>query len=352
MSKRIGIIIRSLKPGGAEKQSALLASVLAANYKVFLFIQYNEISPSNKLLISHSNIQLINLSGNIFSKTQRLRIIILEEHISHIFAYLSSDNLIASLANFRIKSCVVYGGVRSSLLPKHKLLVIKLLHHFFQKGTIFNNHKGQNTFHKLGFNKKKSIVIPNGISLKKHDSRYAHNGTIKIISVGRFVDAKDYFTAIKAIKELKKISSIAFKLYIIGFGPLESEIKELIEILELQQTIVIKIKPDNINDYYQSADIYLCTSSFEGLSNSIMEAINYRLPIVATKVGDNDRLVINQHNGILTEVGQYKAIANALKELMNNKELREQYGNNGYYHLKENYSIQEFTNRYIKLIEN
>lgn len=47
------------------------------------------------------------------------------------------------------------------------------------------------------------------------------------------------------------------------------------------------------------ADIYLSTSLFEGTSNSIMEAMNADLPIVATNVGDNGLLVKNEINGFL-----------------------------------------------------
>ncbi len=352
MDRRIGIIIRSLKPGGAEKQSALLASVLARYYKVCLFIQYNEISNSNQSLIQHPNIQLIPLKGNILSKTKQLRNTILTERISHVFAYLSSDNLIASLAAINIKTCAVYGGVRSSSLPKHKSLVLCTLHHFFQKGTIFNNYTGLNIFLKRGFSKHKSHVIPNGIELNQAPPGKGDSSSINIISVGRFVEAKDYATALQAIDKTRQMTSKAIKYYIIGFGPLENAIRSLIADLQLNEYVKVIINPDNVNAYYQLADIYLCTSSFEGLSNSIMEAINYFLPIVATDVGDNNKLVINRSNGYLTKPGNTAEISDALIHLIDDTNLRVQFGHNGFSHLKKHYALDPFADSYINLIEN
>jgi len=352
MDKRIGILIRSLKPGGAEKQSALLASVLAQHYKVHLFIQYNEISHSNQLLITHPNIKLCLLSGNVITKVKKLRHFIKEDSITHLFAYLSSDNLIASLGALQLKNCVVYGGIRSSELPRHKFIVLRTLHRLMQKGTIFNNYKGMNSFIKQGFYTHKSLVIPNGIEINKATIEEKENGIINILTVGRFVEAKDFKTALQAIDRARKSTKKTIKFYIVGFGSLENKIRDLIHDLELNDCVEVIINPKNVNDYYQLADIYLCTSTFEGLSNSIMEAINFRLPTVATNVGDNNQLVVHNSNGFLTAPYDSVEISNALINLIDNQELRVQFGKNGFSHLDKHYSLEQFAKRYMKLIEN
>ncbi|WP_430816195.1 glycosyltransferase [Carboxylicivirga sp. RSCT41] len=349
--KKIGILIRSLKPGGAEKQSALLASVLSDEYSVFVFYQYKEASPANLKLIDRENITKVHLNGNIVSKASQLRKNIVKNDIQCIFAYLSSDNLIASIATLRLSQCKVYGGIRSSRLPYHKFITLKLLHKHFQTATIFNNHAGKDLFISNGFLKSKSIVVPNAINVNGTDADRQNSERINIISIGRFVKAKDYETALQAIKRLTITSTRKIKYYIVGFGPEEQNIRELVDRENLNDTAELIIKPDNIEDYYKKANIYLCTSIFEGLSNSIMEALNYRLPVVATDVGDNSQLVIHNQTGYLTKNKAPVDIANYLQYLIDHPESGRSMGKEGYIHLKNNYSTNKFKERYKQLIE-
>lgn len=349
--KNIGIIIRSLKPGGAEKQSALLASVLSDDYNVYIFHQYKEASQANLKLINNENITRVHLRGNMVSKVSLLRKSIVRNDIHCLFAYLSSDNLIASLATLGKSDCRVYGGIRSSKLPFHKFIILKILHKHFQTATIFNNHAGKEEFINNGFLKNKSIVVPNAITVNGSSFNNYNNEVVNILSVGRFVKAKDYQTALLSIKELTRISTQQFKFYIVGFGPEEQNIRDLIVKENLTNYVEIVINPDNMEDYYEKANIYLCTSIFEGLSNSIMEALNYRLPVVATDVGDNRQLVIHNETGYLTKNSSPLDMAQHLKHLIDNPVFANSMGKEGYIYLKNNYSTNKFKEHYKQLIE-
>ena len=79
--------------------------------------------------------------------------------------------------------------------------------------------------------------------------------------------------------------------------------------------------------------------------------MSYSLPIVATDVGDNHRLIENDINGYLTKVKDYKAIANRLFDLISTYDKRVNFGRNSYLKLKANYSFNSFQNKYIRLIE-
>ena len=120
---------------------------------------------------------------------------------------------------------------------------------------------------------------------------------------------------------------------------------------DVEKFINIYIRPDNVQDIVRNADIYLSTSLFEGTSNSIMEALNWSLPVVATNVGDNDHLVIDGVNGMLHSIGDAKNIAKSIAILIKNNELRNKYGLESNHNLRENYSMEIFEERYVKLIE-
>ncbi|TRX66349.1 glycosyltransferase family 4 protein [Carboxylicivirga sp. M1479] len=350
--KNIGIVIRSLKPGGAEKQSALLASVLSTTYSVYLFIQYPQLCKQNQQLLKQfPQIKLIHLDGQWQKKIKKLKNSIKHYHISHLFAYLTSDNLIASIAARNISDCTVYGGVRSSQIPLHKFLVLRLLNRFFQKATIFNNHQGCQNFIKKGFAKNKCHVIHNGIEISESFDITDIPSELNIISIGRFVEAKDFKTSILAIKELQKRTELPFTFYLIGYGPLEASIRHWINAEDLNNKIKVIINPNNIDQYYQMGHVYLSTSVFEGLSNSIMEAMNNFMPIVATNVGDNASLIEHDKTGFLIDTGDYKKAAEYLSKLIKNRQLTNSMGQKAYQHLKSNFSIDQFRNKYITLIE-
>ena len=99
------------------------------------------------------------------------------------------------------------------------------------------------------------------------------------------------------------------------------------------------------------ADIYLSTSLFEGTSNSIMEGMNADLPIIATNVGDNGYLVEHEVNGLLCEVGDFKRISQYLIRLVKNVEERIVKGKQSKQKLLKDYSMEQFRQRYIAVIE-
>ena len=79
--------------------------------------------------------------------------------------------------------------------------------------------------------------------------------------------------------------------------------------------------------------------------------MNYSLPVIATDVGDNSRLVENFRNGFLCKPKDYVQIAHLLAELSNNASLREKMGQKSRKMVKNNYSMQVFGERYLAFIK-
>ena len=79
--------------------------------------------------------------------------------------------------------------------------------------------------------------------------------------------------------------------------------------------------------------------------------MSFCLPIVATNVGDNMYLVNNNENGFIVEPKNIKQISNALLSLINDKELLLSFGLNSYKKVKNDYSVNTFTDRYLNFIE-
>ncbi len=348
MSPKIAIFVSTLKIGGAEKQRIFLFNALKYKYETFLIIFYGDIVEGQNLkLIKDGHGKVIALRGNLTRKILYLYKFFKAERITHLFTYLTKPNfygaIIGRLAGVRF----VYPGIRSTVLPAWKIFLEKIAS-FFSTAVILNSYAGEYIIKQRGF--KRTCVIPNCLDNISAPIQKKEKSPIVIISVGRFVEEKDYSTSLNAIGELLKVSN-NFIYRLVGYGPLEAQLRKKVIELQLSNNVEIIIKPDNIPQLLNDADIYLSTSLFEGTSNAIMEAMNACLPIVATDVGDNNRLILEGINGFLHGVGDYKGIAKSLEALMLNYDKRIDWGLESNRILNENYSYDIFKTKYLNLIE-
>lgn len=346
---KVSILVPTIDSGGAEKQAILLALQLSKKTEVNLIVLYGD-HPEYKLnakLLSGSTVKVYKLSGNLFSKMRHIKCVLKESQTNVLFNYLTMPDVVGAIVG-RLCGVRVYNGIRNSRLPKSKMLIERVMHNLWATGTIYNCYSGADYFEKLGFRKNKNIVIPNCFpDIAEPMYRPAHD-VKTIITVGRFDPQKDYRALIASVAQLKRND---YRLCIVGYGALEEQIRSWIKEYGIEDITDIHIKPDNISELERNADIYISTSLFEGTSNSIMEAMNWSLPVVATDVGDNNHLIIDGENGYLHPVGDVSGIVASLNRLLDSADLRNKMGAKGNIRLKENYSMEIFENRYVELIE-
>lgn len=346
----IFILTNTLKTGGAEKQSIYLYNALKGLYNVWLVVYYgNQLDRRMiDLLADKTDNNILYLNGFHIKKLLFLYRLFRKYPDSVCISYLATTNAINAIIGRLAGVSIRIGGIRSSEFHWIKKIIQRYFHNYLLNHTVFNNHQGLKKLSGSDFNPLKASVIHNAIDFPEVIK--IENNRLTIISVGRFVESKDYNTSLKVLKRI--INSIpSIKYLIIGQGKLESEIGGTIKELGLADNTEIIINPENINQYYIRSDIYLSTSLFEGLSNSIMEAMSFALPVVATDVGDNRFLIKDGETGYLTKIKDVETIASKLELLINDAELRKTMGEKGRQHLTENFSIEKFTQHYVGLIE-
>lgn len=347
--KRVSILLSTIDSGGAEKQAVLLASQLSKHTEVNLIVLYGNHSEykRNVDLLAESTVKVHKLIGNMLSKLRCIKSIIKESETEVLLNYLTMPNFVGSLVG-RMCGIRVYNGIRNSRMPKSKMLIEKIAHNLLATGTIYNCYSGADYFGNHGFRRKKNIVIPNCFPDIEETIIRPDHKVKTIITVGRFDPQKDYETLIKSVSRLSRND---FRLCIVGYGVLEEQIRTWVKEYNIENMTDIYIKPNNVSELERNADIYISTSFFEGTSNSIMEALNWSLPVVATHVGDNDHLVIDGENGFLHPIGDVNGLSASLCQLLDSAKLRNQMGQMGNLNLRENFSMEIFEKRYIDLIE-
>ena len=141
-----------------------------------------------------------------------------------------------------------------------------------------------------------------------------------LISVGRLVDAKDFPTLIRAFAIVRK--EINVRLLILGEGEKREMLEALVEKLAISEDISLPGFVKNPYAYMLRSAIYVLSSKWEGLPNSLIEAMALGIPIVATDCESGPREITNGGKyGRLVPVGDENALAKEILEVLKNNNI-------------------------------
>jgi len=159
----------------------------------------------------------------------------------------------------------------------------------------------------------KNIIIPNGIEPFKNLLNDRAKQPFTIIFVGRFVNQKDTFTLLKALKELKRMD-IPFRLFMVGDGPLRKKMEKFVKKNDFKDTVFTGwIPQEQVQSYYQKSHIMVTPSRAEGMSIANMEALAAGVFLITTPVSGNREMLSYCKNGVLVEPENYNEIANQIQ---------------------------------------
>ncbi len=170
-------------------------------------------------------------------------------------------------------------------------------------------------------------------------------------TVGRLDPVKDFPTLMKGFRQIKDHFSGA-KLVIVGDGPVRSNLSHLGEELGLDSSLIWLGERNDIPELLRSFDIFVQTSIFEGMSNTILEAMASSLPIIATDTGGNPEVVSNGENGILVPVGGVTELSVALQKYLSDPVLRYKHGSNSRRRAIDCFDLSLMAARYAEMYEN
>ena len=176
------------------------------------------------------------------------------------------------------------------------------------------------------YDRRDVIVISNGIDLEKFRNipKIIKRENKCVIYVGRFRSVKGLTYLIQAMKIINNHDS-SIRLVLIGKGPEEAKLKNLVKELNLDEYIEFKgqIPNENIPGYLADSDVFVLPSLSEGFPNVVLEAMASGLPIVATRVTGLSEIILDGINGLLVEPGNSKEIARKILFILSNDDFRE-----------------------------
>jgi glycosyltransferase involved in cell wall biosynthesis len=348
--KRILFLVNKLNRGGAEKQLFLIVNNLKNHYEFSIAAlkgkgDFERPFERLDIPIYHYNI----IEGSILLPINMLKLVkflsfVRSEKPSIIHSWLFHPNLIACICKLHIRGVRLVTSKRNSNFwyKKQHFLVNRLVYKesnkvvvnaFFLKKEIlvYNNIDG------------KIVVIPNGIDTSVGEgeteidssvSQLRREGKVIIGSIGRFAPQKRYEDIITAAEGVVKKNRKAHFFFLGGRCSIE-KYKTRIRELELDSYVTIKDEVENVYPYLKGFDIFLISSSHEGMPNVIMEAMVMGKPIIATKVGGVTDLIEDGNNGILVPPFRPDKIAKAIETLLGDKKLQRRFATNNKKKIRE-----------------
>lgn len=173
-----------------------------------------------------------------------------------------------------------------------------------------------------------------------------------ILWVGRLIDWKHPEAAILLAKHLKKMGYV-FHLNIIGSGPLEAKLLELIKKEKLDDCIQMlgAMKPEQVRDHMEQSEIFLFTSDrYEGWGAVLNEAMNSGCAVVASHaIGSVPFLIENQKNGLIYQCGDKKDLTEKVKFLLENPKQRIALGEKAYQAMITQWNAENAAERFCNI---
>ncbi len=195
-------------------------------------------------------------------------------------------------------------------------------------------------------------VIPNGVDLPRFHPRASRrsrrSGPVRCIAVARLVERKGLPDLIRAIGSLERGG---YELEIVGTGPDEVSLRELVASLRLEGLVKFSGSLDRatVARRYREADLFTLASIEEAFGNVFAEAMASGLPVVGTSVGGIPDLVRHGCNGLLVPPCDPLALAAAIRHLGENPALRVDIGRRNRSHAEATLSWDSITTRYLSL---
>lgn len=356
--KNILLITSRADYGGGPEHMFRLMSRYSKNVQVFAACPddfpykkkfENIIGSSRIIIIPHRKFSFKSLL-NLKNFIKKNKIDIVHSHgkgagiYSRLLFPLTSVPVIHTFHGIHIDN---YGKV----LKVFYILLERFLN-FFTKYFIAVSASEKQKAIELNFTAENKIaVISNGVVPQTIiRSGFPSTGKFTILTVTRYDFAKNTGLIILIIKELKKLNSLSkFNFHIVGEGEEKKSIEDYIYKNSLNEAVTFTGFTEDLSKFYKESFCYLSTSKWEGLPLSVLEAMSFGLPVIATNVNGNKDLVKNNFNGFLYEINNPNEAAENILKLAGDEQLWKELSAQAKNFIENNYSVDKMAAETEKL---
>ncbi|WP_082054094.1 asparagine synthase (glutamine-hydrolyzing) [Methyloterricola oryzae] len=392
------VMTHGLPPGGAERQWCYLAlSLLKKGYRVTVllsdsldegdnrhYLQMLQASQVEVLEIDQvdaaqviktlpndpETLLLLHPETNPFGfRLAQLSYLLALIKPKALFAQLDSTNLLAGIAghvasvphivmSFRNYNPSNFWYLRNSWFqPLYQTLAESSRTLFSGNSTDANRDYAK----WIGVAPERVTLIPNAIdtSLFARPDTHALNilaedlrlvgGVPVILGVFRLSEEKEPLAFLEVCAGVHRIMP-SVRVIVAGVGPMQAAMEIRIQELGLEETVTLLGKRKDIAGLMSLASLLLSTSSFEGMSNVIMEAQLLGLPVVATRTGANEDILQHGRGGYVCPVGDVEILTQSCLEILTKPQFASEMASAASERIKTEFTLDLLAERHIQLI--
>ncbi|KKN07443.1 hypothetical protein LCGC14_1066920 [marine sediment metagenome] len=356
----------SLTAGGAEIMlKRILSNINLERYEISVCSLTPTLDLFNVLKPLTENIFVLNIKKYYHSLIAfiKLRKLLRREKFDIIHCFMPHANIFGRFASLGLNSKVM-SSLWVVLREKKYLNFIDRLTQFLVDIYTVNSNTLRDFTIKNGIKKEKIIVVESGLNFEnfkacknpkelKKDLKLPDLPIVTMIAHLR--KQKDYPTMLEALNLLKNEIDINF--LICGYGSIfEDETRKILSLIKKYNLWNVKLLGfrNDIPDILSLTDIWVSSTLFEGQSNSLLEAMAMKKPIITTNIPENAEVVRNRKEALLVPTKSPRILANSIKELIEDKELAIKLAVNAYKRVHEKYhisqTISKLENLYSELV--
>ena len=202
------------------------------------------------------------------------------------------------------------------------------------------------------------FICPNGIpeSLDVEPTSERNNVIPQLLFLSNLLVDKGVLVLLDALKILKE-RGYSFVCNFVGGETAEidaARFKEEVKNRGLDEMAIYLGKKYGVekNEEYAKSDVFVFPSLNEAFPLVNLEAMEFKLPIVASDVGGVTAEIKDGENGFVCEPGYTNAFVESISKLLDNSDLRKKMGEDGYKKFKEKFTLESFENRFAQTLQN
>lgn len=318
---KVAFIVSRLTNGGTEKSSVNVASLMALHdIEIYIIVREND-TPLDYSVPSAVNLVFLDSRSkpSLADKIKRLG------DLSRVLKEISPDwvvsfnhgyaNMLLSGVFFRYKTITserFYAPAHYKGMPISK--TVSWLAYFLSTKVVFQTEECRDAYGKML--RQKSYVIPNAV--EGDFPHYEWSSTKRdVVCVSRFAPQKNIPLLLGAFSRFHKTHP-DYKLVIFGGGAERDNVVELVERMGLESCVSINSFVSDVHDRIIGASMFVSSSDYEGIQNSLLEAMAMGIPCVATDCfGGGAKLLmgVDNNRGILVPRGDEDALYEAMSKI-------------------------------------
>lgn len=216
--------------------------------------------------------------------------------------------------------------------------------YYFGKAFVFQTEDAAKCF--SARIQKKGCVIPNPV-FGRLPEVFMGEREKTIVAVGRLTAQKNHMLLLHAFSDFVQTEP-EYRLVLYGKGELEGELKETAEKLGISDKVVFAGFKNPVLEYINRSGMYVLSSDYEGISNSLAEAMAIGLPVIATDcpIGGSRLCIEDGENGLLVPMKNGEKLCEAMHRIASDKEFAEKLSRNAV-RIRDRFAVEKIAGMWL-----